>query len=152
MERKKQYIKSLQGAQYIILELGGGDTSTTVISPKILRRFVAPCDSQLISTAHEVGQRIVYHTCGGMMPILEDIFDMGPDAMETFTRPPWAPASISPKPSAASAIASASSAASINSTSLQAAPSKKPALPSENAAPKQVKTAATSFTPLRPLL
>ncbi|MFO7670146.1 MAG: uroporphyrinogen decarboxylase family protein, partial [Bacteroidales bacterium] len=31
------------------------------------------------------GQRIVYHTCGGMMPILEDIAAMGPDAMETFT-------------------------------------------------------------------
>jgi len=32
-----------------------------------------------------VGQRIVYHTCGGMMPILEDIAAMKPDAMETFT-------------------------------------------------------------------
>jgi uroporphyrinogen-III decarboxylase len=27
----------------------------------------------------------VYHTCGGMMPLLERIADMGPDAMETFT-------------------------------------------------------------------
>jgi uroporphyrinogen decarboxylase len=34
-----------------------------------------------------VGQRIVYHTCGGMMPILEMIAAMQPDAMETFTPP-----------------------------------------------------------------
>jgi uroporphyrinogen-III decarboxylase len=34
-----------------------------------------------------MGQRIVYHTCGGMMPILEQIADMVPDAMETFTPP-----------------------------------------------------------------
>jgi uroporphyrinogen-III decarboxylase len=32
-----------------------------------------------------MGQRITCHTCGGMMPILERIADMGPDAMETFT-------------------------------------------------------------------
>jgi len=41
----------------------------------------------LISLIHEAGQRVVYHTCGGMMPILEMIADMNPDAMETFTPP-----------------------------------------------------------------
>ena len=85
--RKLGFVKSLKGAKYDILELGGGDASTTVISPKMFRKFVAPYDSEIIATAHEAGQRIVYHTCGGMMPILEDIADMGPDAMETFTPP-----------------------------------------------------------------
>ncbi len=83
--RKRAYIKSLKGARYDILELGGGDASTTVISPDIFNEFVAPYDSELISEAHLSGQRIVYHTCGGMMPILEDIASMKPDAMETFT-------------------------------------------------------------------
>jgi uroporphyrinogen-III decarboxylase len=83
--RKLEYIHSLDGARYDILELGGGDASTTVISPKIFRKFVAPYDRELISAAHDAGQRIVYHTCGGMMPILEDIADLGVDAMETFT-------------------------------------------------------------------
>ena len=77
----------MKGADYDILELGGGDASTTVISPKIFDDFVAPYDSELIKTAHEAGQRIVYHTCGGMMPILENIAAMQPDAMETFTPP-----------------------------------------------------------------
>lgn len=85
--RKIEFINSLKGARYDILELGGGDASTTVISPKIFRKFVAPYDSELIQLAHKVSQRIVYHTCGGMMPILEDIADMRPDAMETFTPP-----------------------------------------------------------------
>lgn len=83
--RKKVYIQSLSGARYDILELGGGDASTTVISPDIFNEFVAPYDAPLIDLAHSVGQRIVYHTCGGMMPILEDIAAMKPDAMETFT-------------------------------------------------------------------
>ncbi len=84
-ERKKFYIESLKGARYDLLELGGGDASTTVISPDIFNEFVAPYDAELIETAHKAGQRIVYHTCGGMMPILEDIAAMKPDAMETFT-------------------------------------------------------------------
>lgn len=86
-ERKKVYIHSLEGARYDLLELGGGDASTTVISPGIFNEFVAPYDAELIKAAHQAGQRIVYHTCGGMMPILEDIADMKPDAMETFTPP-----------------------------------------------------------------
>ena len=84
-ERKKVYIQSLKGAQYDLLELGGGDASTTVISPDFFNEFVAPYDAELIDSAHQAGQRIVYHTCGGMMPILEDIASMNPDAMETFT-------------------------------------------------------------------
>ncbi len=84
-DRKKVYVDSLAGARYDLLELGGGDASTTVISPDIFDEFVAPYDSVLIASAHEAGQRIVYHTCGGMMPILENIAAMKPDAMETFT-------------------------------------------------------------------
>ena len=79
------FAQSLKGARYDILELGGGDASTTVISPGLFDRFVAPYDTELIECAHNAGQRIVYHTCGGMMPILERIADMNPDAMETFT-------------------------------------------------------------------
>lgn len=85
--RKQVFIRSLAGARYDVLELGGGDASTTVISPKLFEKFVAPYDSKLIALAHEAGQRIAYHTCGGMMPILEQIAAMGPDAMETFTPP-----------------------------------------------------------------
>ncbi len=84
-ERKRVYIHSLKGAKYDLLELGGGDASTTVISPDFFNEFVAPYDAELIDAAHQAGQRIVYHTCGGMMPILEDIASMNPDAMETFT-------------------------------------------------------------------
>jgi uroporphyrinogen decarboxylase len=84
-ERKRIFIESLKGAKYDILELGGGDASTTVISPDIFNEFVAPYDAPLIEAAHKSGQKISYHTCGGMMPILEDIAAMRPDAMETFS-------------------------------------------------------------------
>jgi len=86
-KRKIDFMKTTKGANYDIWELGGGDASTSVISPGMFNEFVAPYDTEIIATAHEAGQRIVYHTCGGMMPILEDIAAMGPDAMETFTPP-----------------------------------------------------------------
>ncbi|UCE05995.1 MAG: hypothetical protein JSW07_20800, partial [bacterium] len=39
-KRKITFVKSLKGAKYDILELGGGDASTTVISPKLFNEFV----------------------------------------------------------------------------------------------------------------
>jgi uroporphyrinogen decarboxylase len=87
LKRKVGFVQTMKGARYDILELGGGDGSTTVISPKIFNEFVAPYDSQIIKAAHDAGQRIAYHLCGGKMPILEDIAAMKPDAVETFTPP-----------------------------------------------------------------
>ncbi len=87
LDQKMKYVKSMKGARYDLIELGGGDASTTVISPGLFDEFVAPYDSMLIKEAHEAGQKVVYHTCGGMMPILENIAGMNPDAMETFTPP-----------------------------------------------------------------
>jgi uroporphyrinogen decarboxylase len=83
--RKSAYVQSLAGAHYDILELGGGSASTTVISPKLFDAYVAPYDAELIAMAHQGNQRVVYHTCGGMMPILETIAAMQPDAVETLT-------------------------------------------------------------------
>jgi uroporphyrinogen-III decarboxylase len=85
--RKQVFIESLRGARYDLVEHGGGAASSTVISPKIFDEFVASYDARLIELLHQSGQRAVYHTCGGMMPLLERIADMGPDAMETFTPP-----------------------------------------------------------------
>ena len=83
--RKLTYARSLQGAAFDVIEFGGGDASSTVISPRLFDEFVAPYDAPIIAALHEAGQRVVYHTCGGMMPFLERIAAMKPDAMETFT-------------------------------------------------------------------
>ncbi len=82
---KLAFLRSARGAPFDLVELGGGDASSTVISPDIFDRFVAPFDAPLVAAAHDAGLRIVYHTCGGMMPMLERIADLGVDAMETFT-------------------------------------------------------------------
>ena len=84
-DRKVVYAASTAGARYDLVEHGGGDASSTVISPKIFDAFVAPYDAPVIEAAQKAGQKVVYHTCGGMMPILERVAALHPDAMETFT-------------------------------------------------------------------
>lgn len=85
LNRKLEYVNTLEACKYDILELGGGDASTTVISPAIFDEFVAPYDEKIVKAVQKQGIRVVYHTCGGMMPILENIAGMGVNAMETFT-------------------------------------------------------------------
>jgi uroporphyrinogen decarboxylase len=83
--RKITYARSLQGAAFDLVEFGGGDASSTVVSPRLFDEFVAPYDAPIIAALHQAGQRVVYHTCGGMMGLLERIAAMETDAMETFT-------------------------------------------------------------------
>jgi uroporphyrinogen decarboxylase len=82
--RKRGFIESLAGARYEILEFGG-DASASVISPRMFDRFVAPYDGPLVEAAHRVGQRIVYHLCGKIMPMVNRAVALGVDALETFT-------------------------------------------------------------------
>lgn len=83
--RKLVFVNSLKGARYDVLELGGGDGCASVISPRLFDTFVAPYDSVLIEAAHNAGQRISYHLCGRLMPMLDAAAAMKPDAIETFT-------------------------------------------------------------------
>jgi uroporphyrinogen decarboxylase len=84
-ERKVRFVDSMKGARYDVIETGGGDASSTVISPAIFDEFVAPYDAGVIAHARAAGQRTVYHTCGGMMPLLERLADLNANALETFT-------------------------------------------------------------------
>lgn len=86
-DRKVRFADSMKGARYDLIEHGGGDASSTVISPKVFDEFVAPYDRDVIAHARAAGQRVVYHTCGGMMPLLERLVGLGANALETFTPP-----------------------------------------------------------------
>lgn len=89
LQRKKlRFIdESLTDARYDLIETGGGASSSTCISPKLHREFCLPYDREQHDALHAAGQRVVYHTCGGMMPILDLIVANGCDAAETLTPP-----------------------------------------------------------------
>jgi uroporphyrinogen decarboxylase len=88
LSRKLQFIEeSLAGAHFDLIETGGGAGSDTVISPTLHREFCLPYDRQIHEALHRVGHRVAYHTCGGMMHILDLIAANGADASETLAPP-----------------------------------------------------------------
>lgn len=86
--KKEKWMKeNLPGLPVDLVETGGGAASSTVISPRYYRKFCTPYDVKMHDLLHEMGFRVVYHTCGGMMPILEMIVENHCDAAETLTPP-----------------------------------------------------------------
>jgi uroporphyrinogen decarboxylase len=88
LERKLRFIEeSLSGARFDLIETGGGASSDTVISPKLHREFCLPYDRKIHDALHRLGHRSTYHTCGGMMHILDLIVENGTDVSETLSPP-----------------------------------------------------------------
>jgi len=88
LNKKLRFIaESLAGVRFDVIETGGGAASSTCVSPKLHREFCLPYDRRLHDALHALGHRVTYHTCGGMMPILELIVENGCDASETLTPP-----------------------------------------------------------------
>jgi hypothetical protein len=77
-------IESMTGAPYDVMLTGGGAASSTVISPKLHREYCLPYDRVIHNALHTLGYKASYHTCGGMMPILELVAANGCDCMEPF--------------------------------------------------------------------
>ena len=88
LDKKLRFIEeSLKGAKFDLIETGGGAGSDTVISPKMHREFCLPYDRRMHRAVHDVGLMITYHTCGGMMHILDQIIQNETDASETLSPP-----------------------------------------------------------------
>ncbi|MDR1192260.1 MAG: hypothetical protein LBK60_11470 [Verrucomicrobiales bacterium] len=81
-------VKGIEGMGKIetdLVENGGGAASSTVISPTLHQEFCLPYDQQVHRAIHAQGALVVYHLCGGLMPLLELVTQNGADALETMT-------------------------------------------------------------------
>jgi uroporphyrinogen decarboxylase len=82
-------IKTLQvtelwkGTPADMVETGGGAGSNTVISPAMFREFCLPYDIREHQMLRDVGVKVVYHLCGGIMHMLELVAQNGADGLET---------------------------------------------------------------------
>lgn len=83
LKKKLQFIESLQGAKFDLIETGGGSASSTLISPNLHANFCLPYDRTMHEALHELGFKVTYHTCGGTLGIEEMIVANGADASET---------------------------------------------------------------------
>ncbi|MHC4123164.1 MAG: uroporphyrinogen decarboxylase family protein [Planctomycetota bacterium] len=88
LERKLRFIEeSLVGAKFDLIETGGGASSDTLISPTMHKEFCMPYDREIHRALHRIGHIATYHTCGGMMNILDLIIANETDASETLSPP-----------------------------------------------------------------
>ncbi|MBR2968861.1 MAG: hypothetical protein IKC36_03370 [Clostridia bacterium] len=84
-EKSLKTIENMGKIEADLVENGGGSASSTVISPAIHEEFCLPYDKLQHDAIHRQGALVVYHLCGGLMPLLEIAQKNGMDALETMT-------------------------------------------------------------------
>lgn len=88
VDKQLRYIEMMAGEVPLdLIEIGGGAGSNTVISPKLHAEFCVPYDRQQVDALHAAGYRVVYHLCGGLMKMLDNVLANGSDGLETMTPP-----------------------------------------------------------------
>ncbi|MBI4977929.1 MAG: hypothetical protein HZC28_10615 [Spirochaetes bacterium] len=86
IEFYKKNIAPFKG-MFSMIETGGGAASNTVISPDMFKEFCLPYDKRQHDILHDMDPnlKISYHTCGGMMKLLNLIPENGCDISETLS-------------------------------------------------------------------
>jgi uroporphyrinogen decarboxylase len=87
VERTIKVTEMWKGIPADMVETGGGAGSNTVISPAMFQEFCVPYDRRQHAALHDVGVKIVYHLCGGVMKMLDLVAENGADGLETMTPP-----------------------------------------------------------------
>lgn len=87
LDQTLQVTELWRGTTADMVETGGGAGSNTVISPSMFREFCLPYDRIEHQALHDVGLKVVYHLCGGLMQMLDMVVENGADGLETMTPP-----------------------------------------------------------------
>ena len=61
--------------------IGDPSAGMSVISPAVYREFVRPYHKQVVDAIHDNGGRAVFHICGYVDPIMEDLVSLGVDGL-----------------------------------------------------------------------
>ena len=59
-----------------------GTQISMMISPELYRTFIKPWQKRLIALAHAQGCKVFYHSCGGILPVVEDLIEIGVDILD----------------------------------------------------------------------
>lgn len=83
LELNRAYLDSC--AKYLDVYYFGSDfgtQSTLFISPEMFRTFYKPHLTSLAAQAHDYGLRVMYHTCGSVHAIIDDLIECGIDILD----------------------------------------------------------------------
>lgn len=82
-QRTLRAIEESDGQIDIILS--GGDIGTQrgmMLDPELWRQRIKPFSRQLIATFKDMGLMTYYHSCGSIVPVIEDFIEMGLDILD----------------------------------------------------------------------
>lgn len=83
---KQRAVRALEQSQgKIDLVYSGGDIGTQrgmMLSPALWREHIKPYSTQLIRTFKDMGLMTMYHSCGSIVPVIDDLIDMGMDILD----------------------------------------------------------------------
>lgn len=83
LKRAKRAIEASEGRINIILS--GGDIGTQrgmMLAPDLWRKHIKPYSEKLIKTFKDMGLITYYHSCGSLVPVIDDLIEMGLDILE----------------------------------------------------------------------
>jgi uroporphyrinogen decarboxylase len=59
-----------------------GTQEGLMVSREMFREFFAPRLSRLVDLAHSHGAKLLFHSCGAIRPLVEDIIEIGVDILD----------------------------------------------------------------------
>jgi uroporphyrinogen decarboxylase len=91
-------IEKVAGCIYAVVEdlmgeetIGGifmgddlGYASGTIVSPQTLRKKFLPQTQRIVDLVHDAGKLFLFHSCGDMYAVMDDLIEMGIDAKHSF--------------------------------------------------------------------
>ncbi len=89
MGRIRRILEAAQGA-IDIFELNDdvGTQGGLMMSPALWRRLIKPRMAEMAALCRSYGVKVMYHTCGGVRPIIPDLIEIGIDILDPVQ--PWA--------------------------------------------------------------
>lgn len=83
MQRALRVLDAADGRIDIIGSGGdiGGELSM-ILSPAVWRKRIKPYSRLLIETFKQMGLKTFYHSCGSLVPVIDDFIDMGLDVLD----------------------------------------------------------------------
>lgn len=82
----KRALRAIEESDGQITIIGsGGDIGTQrgmMISPDLWRRHIKPYSTKLIRTFKDMGLSTFYHSCGSIVPVIDDLIEMGVDILD----------------------------------------------------------------------
>ena len=82
---KGRALRAMEAADgKIDMAFSGGDIGTQrgmMLSPDLWRERIKPFSTELIRTFKDMGLMTIYHSCGSVVPVIDDLIEMGLDVL-----------------------------------------------------------------------